>query len=45
MKRHATITRGGSWMGTKGRLNNEDLELELKFNGDLMLSNIDLMEK
>ena len=45
MKRHATITRGGSWMGTKGGLNSEDLGLDLKFNGDLRLSNIDLMEK
>ena len=45
MRRHATITRGGSWMGTKEGLNSKDIGLELKFNSDLRLSNIDLMEK
>ena len=36
---------GGCRMGTKGRLNNEGLELGLKINRDLRLSNRGLMKK
>jgi hypothetical protein len=39
------MSSGGSRMRTKGGLNSEDLELNLKINGDLRLINTYLMDK
>ena len=39
------IYSGGCKSGTKEGLNSEDLGLELKINGDLRLSNCDLVKK